>query len=70
MPYIRTTVSNTISDDARDSLKKKLGEAIALIPGKSEAWLMLAFEDSSLLFNSVCHQITSFSNTLTFANFY
>lgn len=50
MPYIRTTVSNTISDDARDSLKKKLGEAIALIPGKSEAWLMLAFEDNMKMY--------------------
>ncbi len=50
MPYIRTTVSNTISDAARDSLKKKLGEAIALIPGKSEAWLMLAFEDNMKMY--------------------
>ena len=50
MPYIRTTVSNTISDAARDNLKKKLGEAIALIPGKSEAWLMLAFEDNMKMY--------------------
>ena len=46
MPYIRTTVSKTITDEARESLKAKLGQAIALIPGKSEAWLMLAFEDN------------------------
>ncbi len=46
MPYIRTTVSNSISDQARDNIKTKLGQAIALIPGKSEAWLMLAFEDN------------------------
>ena len=46
MPYIRTTVSNKITDEARDNIKAKLGQAIALIPGKSEAWLMLAFEDN------------------------
>lgn len=50
MPYIRTTVSNSISETARDNLKKKLGEAIALIPGKSEAWLMLAFEDNMKMY--------------------
>ena len=46
MPYIRTTVSNSISDQARENIKTKLGQAIALIPGKIEAWLMLAFEDN------------------------
>lgn len=46
MPYIRTTVSNKISESARENIKTKLGQAIALIPGKSEAWLMLAFEDN------------------------
>ena len=46
MPYIRTTVSNEISESARENIKAKLGQAIALIPGKSEAWLMLAFEDN------------------------
>lgn len=45
MPYIRTTVSKEITDEKRENLKKKLGNAIALIPGKSESWLMLAFED-------------------------
>ncbi len=46
MPYIRTTVSKEITDEKRENLKAKLGQAIALIPGKSEAWLMLAFEDN------------------------
>lgn len=45
MPYIRTTVSKEITGEKRENLKKKLGNAIALIPGKSESWLMLAFED-------------------------
>lgn len=46
MPYIRTTVSKSLSDEKRESIKAKLGQAIALIPGKSEAWLMLSFEDN------------------------
>lgn len=46
MPYIRTTVSNTITDAAKENIKTKLGQAIALIPGKTESWLMLAFEDN------------------------
>ncbi len=46
MPYIKTTVSKKITDAQRDILKSKLGNAIALIPGKTEAWLMLAFEDN------------------------
>ncbi|MBO5859267.1 MAG: hypothetical protein J6R20_05775 [Clostridia bacterium] len=50
MPYIRTTVSNSISETARDNLKKKFGEAIALIPGKTEAWLMLSFEDNMKMY--------------------
>ncbi len=50
MPYIRTTVSNTITDEKRENIKAKLGEAIALIPGKSEAWLMLAFEDNMKMY--------------------
>ena len=50
MPYIRTTVSKSINPGQRDILKSKLGNAIALIPGKSEAWLMLAFEDNMSMY--------------------
>ncbi len=49
MPYIKTTTSVKLSDEKKDSLKKKLGQAIALIPGKSEAWLMLSFEDGAYM---------------------
>ncbi len=47
MPYIRTTTSKTISEDSEQRLKEQLGQAIALIPGKSEAWLMLSFHDNA-----------------------
>lgn len=50
MPYIRTTVSNKVLDSARENIKTKLGQAIALIPGKTEAWLMLAFEDNMKMY--------------------
>lgn len=45
MPYIKTTTNVEISEEKRLNLQKKLGQAIALIPGKTETWLMLAFED-------------------------
>lgn len=45
MPYIRTTVSTELTPENKENLKAEFGKAIALIPGKSEAWLMLAFED-------------------------
>ncbi len=43
MPYIETISTKTITPEKEASLKEKLGEAIALIKGKSESWLMLSF---------------------------
>ncbi len=45
MPYIETKTSIKATDEQKLKLKEKLGEAIALIPGKSEAWLMTRLED-------------------------
>lgn len=50
MPYIRTTVSKELTEQNKESLKAKLGQAIALIPGKSESWLMLSFEDNTNMY--------------------
>lgn len=50
MPYIRTTVSNKLTDEKRESIKAKFGQTIALIPGKSESWLMLSFEDNMKMY--------------------
>ena len=50
MPYIRTTVSKPLTDENKENLKAKLGQAIALIPGKSESWLMLAFDDNMSMY--------------------
>lgn len=57
MPYIRTTVSKEISQENIENIKTKLGQAIALIPGKSESWLMLAFEDNvNMYFKGDCSE--------------
>lgn len=45
MPFIKVKVSNEISQAQEISLKQRLGEAIELIPGKSEEYLLLEFED-------------------------
>ena len=50
MPYIKTTVSKELTDTNKENLKTKLGQAIALIPGKNESWLMLAFEDKTAMY--------------------
>ncbi|MDE6875796.1 MAG: hypothetical protein K2P87_15240 [Lachnospiraceae bacterium] len=43
MPFISSRVSVPVSGEQKDSLAKELGKMIALIPGKSEEWLMLEF---------------------------
>lgn len=50
MPYISTKTTVTISPEKREIIKMKLGKAIELIPGKSENWLMLSFEDNSFMY--------------------
>ena len=50
MPFINTKVSVELPKDKEASIKEKLGKAIALIPGKSESWLMLNFEDNCRMY--------------------
>ncbi len=50
MPYITTKTTVAISPEKQETIKKRLGKAIELIPGKSESWLMLSFEDSSIMY--------------------
>ncbi len=44
MPFINVKTNAAICEEKRTNLEKALGKAIELIPGKTEAWLMLAFE--------------------------
>lgn len=46
MPFINSKVTVKMTEQKKEAIKTKLGEAISLIPGKSENWLMVGFEDS------------------------
>ena len=50
MPFINSKISVKITNEEKDIIKTKLGEAIELIPGKSENWLMVGFEDEYSLY--------------------
>lgn len=49
MPFISTKVNVKITKEKEEALKSGLGKAIEQIPGKSEHWLMLSFEDECRL---------------------
>ena len=49
MPFINTKINVPLSREREETVKARLGEAIALIPGKSEQWLMLNFTDNCRL---------------------
>ena len=46
MPYIAVTTSKALSDEQKDELKKTIGQKISLIPGKTEAALMVDISDN------------------------
>ena len=50
MPFIDSKVSVALSKEQETELKTRLGQAISLIPGKSESWLMTGFEDNYHLY--------------------
>jgi hypothetical protein len=50
MPFINVKISENLSDTQVDNIKSRLGEAISLIPGKSEAWLMVNIQDNCKLY--------------------
>ncbi|MFU0827007.1 MAG: Tautomerase domain-containing protein [Lachnoclostridium sp.] len=50
MPYINTRTNVTISKEKEIEIKKKLGKAIELLPGKSENWLMVSFDDQKPMY--------------------
>lgn len=49
MPYISTKTNVEISKEKEEILKKKFGQAIELLPGKTETFLMLSFEENANL---------------------
>ncbi len=50
MPFINSKVNVKITNEQEMEIKSLLGEAIRTIPGKSEQWLMLGFEDECKLY--------------------
>ena len=50
MPFIDAKISVAITPAQEESIKQKLGKAISLIPGKSEAWLMLNIQPECRLY--------------------
>lgn len=50
MPYINATTTVNITKEKEESIKRKLGKAIELIPGKSENWLMVNFDSGSNMY--------------------
>ena len=49
MPFIKSKVSCVISKQQEEELKIRMGKAIELVPGKSEEYLLLEFEDNCRL---------------------
>lgn len=49
MPFIHTRMNRPLSKEKEQVLSQALGKAIELIPGKTENWLMLQFEDNCRL---------------------
>lgn len=50
MPYISVNTSLSLSGQQKEALKRALGEKISLIPGKSEARLMVDISDGHSLY--------------------
>ena len=47
MPFIKAKVSCSISEQQERELKTRMGKAIELVPGKTEEYLLLEFEDNA-----------------------
>ncbi len=50
MPFIIAKVSTPIIKEQETDLKSRLGKVIELVPGKSEEFLLLGFEDNYHLY--------------------
>ena len=49
MPFIVSKVNIPVDAEQERALKERLGKAIELVPGKSEDYLLLSFEDNCRL---------------------
>ena len=52
MPFISTKTTKSLTPDLERILKEAYGDAITLLPGKTEKWLMLSFDgDAHMAFH-------------------
>ncbi len=69
MPFIHSKVTTKITKEQETTIKERLGQAIALIPGKSEQWLMLGFEpEMSMYFRGDNSQDIAFVEVSVFGS--
>lgn len=45
MPFINVRTTCEINPDKMETIKSEFGKAITVLPGKSEHWLMVGFQD-------------------------
>ena len=50
MPYIAISTSKILSEEQKDALKSELGRKISVIPGKTEAKLMVDISDGHSMY--------------------
>ena len=69
MPYINVKVSSKLNEEKIEAIKTRLGKAIELIPGKSEAYLMVNIEDEChLYFKGNASEPSSFTEVAIFGS--
>lgn len=50
MPYINCVVTKEMSEGDKERMKIHLGDLVSLLPGKSEEWLFVGFNDKQTLY--------------------
>jgi phenylpyruvate tautomerase PptA (4-oxalocrotonate tautomerase family) len=50
MPTINVRTNVTITPEIAEAVKSELGQAISLIPGKSEQWLQVVLDDGKTIY--------------------
>lgn len=69
MPFINVKTSKELTADKIEAVKSELGKAISLIPGKSEAWLMVNISDNcNLYFKGTDSDNTAFVDVSIFGS--
>lgn len=50
MPYINSRLTLKLSEEDKETLKTQMGKIVSEIPGKSEEWLMISFDDDKTIY--------------------